>query len=180
MSLDDQMDTPPADDPDAPGAMDAQYAAFQAGTDSEDSTGAGAEPSAEETRMPEEGQDGEQGIDPQFTTVEEFVTEWVMPLYVRNTASDRWCRQWWAHPEAAQRLEALWEAYETARSSKDGGAFAAWWRTEADHHLPLLYSDQGPAGTSCQVVRGSPGVMSVTVTWTSSGSMMGGGWPRRS
>ncbi len=101
-------------------------------------------------------------------------------LYVRNTASDRWCRQWWAHPEAAQRLEALWEAYETARSSKDGGAFAAWWRTEADHHLPLLYSDQGPAGTSCQVVRGSPGVMSVTVTWTSSGSMMGGGWPRRS
>jgi len=144
MSLDDQMGTPPADDADAPGAMDAQYAAFQAGTHTEDGTGAAAEPGAEETRMPEEGQDGEQGIDPQFTTVEEFVTEWVMPLCVRNTASDRWCRQWWAHPEAAQRLEALWEAYETARAAKDGGAFAAWWRTEADHHLPLLYSDQGP------------------------------------
>jgi len=134
MSLDDQVGTPPTTDGNGtadPAAMDAQYAAFQADVADDDTTA----PEAEQ----------ELGADPQFETVQQFVTGWVMPFYVRDTANAVWCRQWWAHPEVALRLEALWEAYEGARASKDGGAFAAWWRLEADHHLPLLYSPaEGP------------------------------------
>lgn len=81
---------------------------------------------------------------PQFATVEEFVTHFVLPFYIRDTTNAVWCRQWWAHREAGARLEALWEAYEAARASTEGGAYAAWWRLEADHHLPLLFSREGP------------------------------------
>ena len=153
MSLDDQLGTPLTPDVDGtvgadePAAMDAQHAAFQADVADDDTapsepeTGAG--PVVEPEPEPEQAE--ELGADPQFETVQQFVTGWVMPFYVRDTANAVWCRQWWAHPEAALRLEALWEAYEGARASKDGGAFAAWWRTEADHHLPLLYSPaEGP------------------------------------
>jgi len=143
MSLGDQMGTPLTPDgggtagADEPDAMDAQYDAFQADITDDDTTVPEPEPEAEQAE--------ELGADPQFGTVEKFVTGWVMPFYVRDTANAVWCRQWWAHPEAALRLEALWEAYEGARASKDGGAFAAWWRMEADHHLPLLYdSVEGP------------------------------------
>jgi len=155
MSLDDQIDTPAATNgngtsgADEPGAMDEQYAAFQASTAADDTappeseTGAGPVVEPEPEPGPEQAE--ELGADPQFETVQQFVTGWVMPFYVRDTANAVWCRQWWAHPEAALRLEALWEAYEGARASKDGGAFAAWWRTQADHHLPLLYSPgEGP------------------------------------
>ena len=129
MSLDEQVDTPPVTNGAEAGAMDAQYAAFQASM----------------TAAPEVEQDEEPAPGPQFETVEQFVTGWVMPFYVRDTANAVWCRQWWDHPEAALRLEALWEAYEGARASTDGGAFAAWFRLEADHHLPLLYSaGEGP------------------------------------
>ncbi len=151
MSLDDRMGTPPvttgnpAAATDELGAMDEQYAAFQASiVDDDTPPDEGAEP--EPGLGPAEAEQGEElGADPQFETVEQFVTGWVMPFYVRDTANAVWCRQWWAHPEAGLRLEALWEAYEGARASKDGGAFAAWWRLEADHHLPLLYSPgEGP------------------------------------
>jgi len=149
MSLDDQVGTPPATGTADPAAMDAQYAAFQADVADDDTTApepeTGAGPVDDFEAEPEAEQGQEWGADPQFGSVEQFVTGWVMPFYVRDTANAVWCRQWWAHPEAALRLEALWEAYEGARASKDGGAFAAWWRTEADHHLPLLYSPgEGP------------------------------------
>jgi len=81
---------------------------------------------------------------PQFETVEDFVAHFVIPFYIRDVAAARWCRQWWEHEEAASRLEALWQAYEGARSSTDAGAFSAWWRSEADHHMGVLYSDTGP------------------------------------
>ncbi len=106
MSLDDQVGTPPTTDGNGtadPADMDAQYAAFQADVADDDTT------------APEAEQAQELGADPQFETVQQFVTGWVMPFYVRDTANAVWCRQWWAHPEAALRLEALWEAYEGPR-----------------------------------------------------------------
>jgi len=165
MSLDDRAGTPPttngggtggADEPDA---MDAQYTVFQADVADDDTTApepeTGAGPVDDPEPEPEAAPAEELGADPQFWTVEQFVTDWVMPFYVRDTANAVWCRQWWAHPEAALRLEALWEAYEGAVASKDGGAFAAWWRTEADHHLPLLYSPADGPFRGCDAWAGT-------------------------
>ncbi len=101
----------------------------------------GATGSAEE--VPQEPDNGA-APGPQFATVEEFVTHFVVPFYIRDTANAVWCRQWWAHREAGARLEALWEAYEGARASTEGSAYSSWWRLEADHHLPLLLSREGP------------------------------------
>jgi hypothetical protein len=62
------------------------------------------------------------------------------------TRTVEWCPRWWDHPEAVERLEALWEAWELGRIG--GGTWkSAWWVTHADRHLPrLCHPDTGPFG----------------------------------
>lgn len=45
-----------------------------------------------------------------------------------------WCPEWWRHPEAVSRLEALWRAWEVCRY-QDGEAPARWWW---QHHDPIF------------------------------------------
>jgi hypothetical protein len=62
------------------------------------------------------------------------------------TRTVEWCPMWWDHPEARERLEALWEAWELGRIG--GGAWkSTWWVAHADRHLVrLCHPDTGPFG----------------------------------
>ena len=66
------------------------------------------------------------------------------PAYARRTTPTfRWCGQWWRHPEALGRLEALWRAWESLRLDPLLG-MGAWYRDHLDHQLPILTSSAGP------------------------------------
>ncbi len=51
---------------------------------------------------------------PYYPTLPQWVDEWLLPVYRRSVSGHRraWCPQWWQHPEAVARLEALWRAWE--------------------------------------------------------------------
>ncbi|WP_239647409.1 DUF4913 domain-containing protein [Nocardiopsis baichengensis] len=81
-----------------------------------------------------------------FASVEEFVREYLAPMYRRKVSargSRRWSAQWWRNPEAVARLEALWRAWENLR--QDGGTgMSTWWRDHADYHMNALFDPDGP------------------------------------
>lgn len=54
-----------------------------------------------------------------------------------------WCPQWWRHPEAIIRLEALWRAWEHLRLEPATG-MSVWLRDHADHHMTVLLDPDGP------------------------------------
>ena len=84
--------------------------------------------------------------EPHFSNVYVFVEDFLSKVYarpVRAQASWRWCPQWWAHPEAVSRLEALWQAFEALRLDPGLGP-ATWWRDYAD---PTMGALSDPAGT---------------------------------
>ncbi|GAB2917880.1 hypothetical protein GCM10027047_14500 [Rhodococcus aerolatus] len=45
------------------------------------------------------------------------------------------CPQWWDHDAVVIRLAALWEAWETAKTSR---TMSTWWVQHADPHLKVL------------------------------------------
>jgi hypothetical protein len=85
-----------------------------------------------------------------FASVDEFVREMIVPIF-RRKVGDRspfhWSAEWWRHPEAVIRLEALWRAWEHLRLDPATG-MSVWLRDHADHHLAIHFSDYGPFGKS--------------------------------
>jgi hypothetical protein len=49
-----------------------------------------------------------------YDSTEEFLHEQLLPTYVRDVdgRSAKWCIEWYFHPEALSRIEALWRAWE--------------------------------------------------------------------
>lgn len=84
-------------------------------------------------------------VKPQFGSCEEWVTEWLLPLWTRDLrgANVTWCPQWHRHPEAVHRLSALWMAWEEL-TAKPGSGPSLWWVQHADHHLAVLLDQRGP------------------------------------
>jgi hypothetical protein len=80
-----------------------------------------------------------------YLTVEEWVHEWLFPVYRRSVLGhDRvWCPQWWRHAEAVARLESLWRAWEHLRQDAATG-LSVWFRDHADHHMTILLDSDGP------------------------------------
>jgi hypothetical protein len=80
-----------------------------------------------------------------YLTVEEWVGEWLFPVYRRSVLGhDRvWCPQWWRHAEAVARLESLWRAWEHLRQDAATG-LSVWFRDHADHHMTILLDSDGP------------------------------------
>jgi hypothetical protein len=73
-----------------------------------------------------------------------FVAEQLAPSWRRQTGPGLvWCRQWWKHPEAVQRLEALWRAFEHLRHDPALG-MSVWWRDHVDPHMAALTNPDGP------------------------------------
>jgi hypothetical protein len=54
-----------------------------------------------------------------------------------------WCRQWWQHPEAIARFEAVRRCWAEAVTSGDGAGMAVWFE-HLDHHLAVLTGEMGP------------------------------------
>jgi hypothetical protein len=66
---------------------------------------------------------------------------------VSDTKNERyWCPQWWAHPEAVNRLNALHAAYGQAVADD---TVSAWWIQHWDSHARVLFSQHGPF-SNCQ------------------------------
>ena len=61
----------------------------------------------------------------------------------RQNTRFRWCPQWYLHPEAVARLEALWKAFEHLRHDPPLGA-AIWWRDYTDPTMTALTAPDGP------------------------------------
>jgi hypothetical protein len=88
---------------------------------------------------------GEELPDPVFGSLEPFVNDYLLVLY-RRTASGHgrtWCAQWWRHPEAWVRLDALWRSWEYLRLDPATG-ISVWLRDHADPHMNVLLSAEGP------------------------------------
>jgi hypothetical protein len=61
---------------------------------------------------------------------------------VSDTKNERyWCPQWWAHPEAVNRFNALHAAYGQAVADD---TVSAWWIQHWDSHARVLFSQHGP------------------------------------
>ncbi|GIJ12210.1 DUF4913 domain-containing protein [Micromonospora andamanensis] len=99
------------------------------------------------------------GHQPAYTTVEEWVRDYLLPTFARPVGEVgmirwHWCEQWWRHDEAVTRLTALWYGWEHARLEMTG---MLGWLRELDHHLPLLCGEDGPF-RDCAVGSGLHGV----------------------
>jgi hypothetical protein len=60
----------------------------------------------------------------------------------RNPKRYRWCHHYAEHPEVADRLEALWHAWEA--QWPDPEARLSWFRDGLDHELIIVMNEDGP------------------------------------
>jgi len=93
-----------------------------------------------------------------YGSVAEWVADFLAVAYARevrvNGAHHYWCSQWWRHPEAFDRLDALWRAWEALRRDPTTGP-AVWWKDYADPLMTVLLSRDGPFG-QCRAGRHAP------------------------
>jgi hypothetical protein len=106
------------------------------------------------TNEPESEDDPIAKPEPAYPNSATWVARWLCPNLEREIKRTfEWCPQWWDHPEAVQRLEALWRAWEILRLN-GGTGMSTWWVDHADHHLSLLCNpDIGPFG-HCHTTHG--------------------------
>ncbi|MGW0179408.1 DUF4913 domain-containing protein [Nocardia sp. NPDC003345] len=81
-----------------------------------------------------------------YKNVGEFVHSYLIHVYSRQVSdlSDTvWCPEWWEHPEAFARLEALWRAWEHLRQDGRTG-MSIWFLEHADRHMEVLLDPKGP------------------------------------
>lgn len=102
------------------------------------------EPGVEDDHERAGAEGGEPGA-PVFTTLEEWVESYLLNVYRRSVdgTAMTWCREWWRHPEAYLRLDALWRAWEFLRQQPATG-MAVWMRDYCDPHMGVLLSESGP------------------------------------
>lgn len=66
----------------------------------------------------------------------------VLQRKIPQTSAPHWCRQWWQHPEAIVRLEALRRAWSVA--VHEPGAGMSSYLLQVDQHLAVLMGEHGP------------------------------------
>lgn len=80
-----------------------------------------------------------------FPTLPDFVRH--LGTWYRREVFDSyeltWCPDWWRHPEAVVRLEAMWRSLESLRQDGATG-ISVWLRDHADVHMAQLLSPAGP------------------------------------
>lgn len=94
----------------------------------------------------EEGDDDDASPTLYYGSVDEFVREFVCPVFRRvvgGRSEYRWSARWWESAEAIIRLEAMWRAWEHLRLDPATG-MSVWVRDHADHHLGVLMGSGGP------------------------------------
>lgn len=80
-----------------------------------------------------------------YPSLDRFVSEYLLALYRRAVSGQgtTWCPEWWRHPEAWVRLDAIWRAWEYLRLDPATG-ISTWLRDHADPHMAVLLSSNGP------------------------------------
>lgn len=87
--------------------------------------------------------DEDEGSGPRFSTLGEFVTQRIIPIYSRPEGGQfRWCAEWWRHEEAFLRFHALWHTWELMRTQP--GGLANWYRDHFDFQFSIITGDTGP------------------------------------
>lgn len=82
---------------------------------------------------------------PRYATLDAFVDEFLAEIcWVDVTGSAKtWCPEWWRHPAAIVRIEALHRSFEHLRLDPATG-MSTWLRDHADYHLGVLTDPNGP------------------------------------
>ena len=81
-----------------------------------------------------------------YSSAVEFFVELFAQSYVREVnegAASAWCPEWYKHPEALIRMEAIWRAWEHLRLEPALG-ISTWWLNHADPHMRVLTDKEGP------------------------------------
>ncbi|CAI9411746.1 DUF4913 domain-containing protein [Aestuariimicrobium sp. T2.26MG-19.2B] len=80
-----------------------------------------------------------------YESADQWLREWMLPNWrpPLGELKYRWCPRWWLHPEAVNRIEALWRAWEHLRNDGLLGA-SVWWRDHFTHHWGTLTGTDGP------------------------------------
>jgi hypothetical protein len=90
-------------------------------------------------------QDGEEDPELVYGSADEFLREYLIPLFHRRVSGKgdyRWAAEWWHSAEAIARIEALWRAWEFLRLSPATG-MSVWLKDHADYHMGVLLSSDG-------------------------------------
>lgn len=89
--------------------------------------------------------DADDGGDPTYGRLREFVTGWLASNYRRDLGNGLvWCPHWEQHEEAVSRLAGIWLTWEAAARDDNPAALSAWWRDHADPCMDRLLSEHGP------------------------------------
>jgi hypothetical protein len=89
---------------------------------------------------------GEAAAELVYDNAIEFFAELLAPSYVRDVnegAELAWCPEWYKHPEALIRMEAMWRSWEHLRLEPALG-MSSWWLNHADPHMRVLMDTKGP------------------------------------
>ena len=81
-----------------------------------------------------------------YSNAVEFFAELMAQSYVREVnegAAFAWCPEWYKHPEALIRMEAIWRSWEHLRLEPALG-ISIWWLNHADPHMRVLMDKEGP------------------------------------
>ena len=97
-----------------------------------------------------------------YPDLESWVTEHFAQLLRRPEHQLAWCPEWWQHPEAVSRLEAMWRAWEALRSDAAFG-MSTWWIHHADPHLQVLLDKSYGPFTECGQRKGHNDLASLPV-----------------
>ena len=110
-----------------------------------DDVAAPTEPTLEQPPPVEQLADTIPGAVLAYASVEDWVGRYLLVMYRRAVSGTgtTWCPQWWRHPEAVVRLEALWRAWEYLRKDATTG-MSVWLRDHCDPHMTQLLSADGP------------------------------------
>lgn len=83
---------------------------------------------------------------PFYSSVDEWVEEWLLPSYSRpldDPAVFRWDPQWWRYAEVVMRLEACWASWEKLRL-EGGPGMVTFYRDYLDPMMQAILDPRGP------------------------------------
>lgn len=91
---------------------------------------------------------------PRFASMFQFAEEFLLPTYGTTKSQSMrvaWSPEWWSHPEALTRIEALWKRFEQLRLKDPETYVETFLRTHCDYHMKRLMD---PNGVFSQCVKG--------------------------
>lgn len=94
-------------------------------------------------------------VNSHYSSLGQFVDEYLTYLYPMNTTKGgvTWCEQWWKHPAAAVRFQALWSSWEDMRINGGPSGLAGWLVNYADPLMAQVFREDGPF-EHCTIERG--------------------------